>query len=277
MTFSLVARSADGTQWGVAVASKFLAAGAFVPDARAGAGAIASQSFVDPGHLPRALDLMAAGAAAHDVLKTLSEGDVRREHRQIGVVDRDGGAAAMTGVECIPWAGSATGDGYTAQGNCLTGPEVVLAVERAFLASGSGTPLPRRLMAGLRAGEAAGGDRRGKQSAGLYVVAAGAGYGGGNDVLVDLRVDDAPEPVVELERLLDLHELYFGKADPEDLLPLEAELADEVRGRLARLGYRGDDLDAVLLAWMGWENYEERHVPGRVDPVVLSALREASP
>ena len=275
MTFSIVARSADGTCWGVAVASKFLGAGAVVPGARAGAGAVATQSFVNLQYVPDGLALMADGAAAEDVVRRLTEPDDLREQRQVGVVDADGGAAAFTGSECIPWAGSATGEGYTAQGNCLAGPEVVTAMERAFLASATGMPLARRLLMSLRAGDEAGGDRRGRQSAAVLVVTPGGGYGGGSDVLVDLRVDDHATPVPELERLLDLHDLYFGKADPSTLLPLDGELAEEVRAALGGLGYTGADLDATLFDWMGWENYEERHVPGSIDPVVLSKLREA--
>ena len=276
MTYSIVARSADGTHWGVAVASKFLAAGAVVPGARAGVGAVATQSFVNLRYLPEGLDAMAGGASAQEALRRLTEPDDLREQRQVGLVDAAGGSAAFTGAECIPWAGSASGQDYTAQGNCLAGPEVVAAMERAFLASGSTTPLSRRLLAAMRAGDAAGGDRRGKQSAALLVVTEGGGYGGGSDVLVDLRADDHAAPLAELERLLDLHDLYFGKSDPALLEPLTGELADEVRAALGSLGYRGEDLDAVLFDWMGWENYEERHVPGKIDPVVLSKLREAA-
>lgn len=280
MTFSLVARSADGASWGVAVASRFLAAGAVVPAARAGIGAVATQSFVNLRYVPDGFALLEQGLSAGEALERLTAADEQREARQAALVDADGRAAAHTGGACIPWAcipwaGSATGDGYSAQGNCLTGPEVVQAMEQAFLASDPSAALARRLLAGLRAGDAAGGDRRGRQSAAVLVVTPGGGYDGGSDVAVDLRVDDAPLPVAELERLLDLHDLYFGTPDPATLLPLEGELADEVRGLLARLGHAGDDLSGVLLDWMGWENFEERHVPGRIDPVVLAALRAA--
>lgn len=272
MTFSLVARSSDGASWGVAVASKFLAAGAFVPGARAGLGAIATQSFLNLRYLPDGFALLEQGLPAAEVLARLTSADDVRASRQAGVVDARGRSASYTGDECIPWAGGATGQDYAAQGNCLTGPEVVGAMERAFLAEAAG-PLSRRLLAGLRAGDEAGGDRRGRQSAALYVVSAGAGYEGGNDVGVDLRVDDSPAPVGELARLLDLHDLYFGTADPATLLPLEGGTADEVRGRLTDLGWTGEDLSEALFDWMGWENYEERHVPGMIDPVVLAALR----
>jgi uncharacterized Ntn-hydrolase superfamily protein len=262
----------------VAVASKFLAAGAVVPAARAGLGAIATQSFVNLRYIPTGFELLEQGLSAGEVLATMTGADDKREARQVGLVGAQGGGAAFTGSECISWAGHRTGPGYAAQGNCLAGPEVVEAMERAFLADPD-APLARRLLAGLTAGDEAGGDRRGRQSAALLVVSPGGGYDGGSDVLVDLRIDDHTAPVGELGRLLGLHELYFGKPDPATLLPLTGEVADEVRTRLGALGYAGDasgaDLDELLFDWMGWENYEERHVPGSIDPVVLAALREA--
>ncbi len=278
MTFSIVARSADGTQWGVAVASKFLAAGAVVPAARADVGAVATQSFVNLHYLPDGLALLGAGVPAQEVVDRLTGADDLREQRQLGVVDRDGGSAAFTGSECISWAGSRSGPDYTAQGNCLAGEQVLQAMEEAFLASGENEQLSHRLLAALRAGDAAGGDRRGRQSAALLVVTEGGGYGGGSDVLVDLRADDHEAPVDELVRLLSLHELYFGRPNPEDLHPLEGELAAEVDGLLRGLGYDDEalPLEERLFDWMGWSNYEERHVPGQVDVVVLLKLREAA-
>lgn len=277
MTFSIVARSADGTSWGVAVASKFLAAGAVVPAAQAGVGAVATQSFVNLRYLPDGLALLGQGLPAVEVVRALTDADDLRQSRQLGVVDAAGGSAAFTGSECISWAGSRSGDGFTAQGNCLAGPQVVEAMEQAFLASGEQEPLAHRLLASLRAGDAAGGDRRGRQSAAVLVVQEGGGYGGGSDVLVDLRADDHTAPVDELVRLLALHELYFGRPNPEDLQPLTGELAAEVQGLLTGLGHGGDaPLDDRLLDWMGWENYEERHVPGSIDVVVLLKLRQAA-
>jgi uncharacterized Ntn-hydrolase superfamily protein len=163
--------------------------------------------------------------------------------------------------------------GYAIQGNILTGPDVVEAMEEAWLGSDDRAPLARRLLAALQAGDDTGGDRRGRQSAALLVVTPEGGYGGGSDVLVDLRVDDHEQPVPELNRLLDLHDIFFGKPDPDDALPLEGDLADEVRRRLAGLGHDDADLDAALAAWAGVENYEERMVAGRIDPVVLEQLR----
>jgi uncharacterized Ntn-hydrolase superfamily protein len=269
MTYSIVARSADGTHLGVAVASKFLAAGAVVPAAAAGVGAVATQSFVNLRYLPDGLALMGTGVPAPEALRRLTEADPLREERQAGMVDAAGRSAAFTGSGCIDWAGDRSGPDFTVQGNCLAGPEVVEAMAAAFEGSGRDTALSRRLLAALLAGDRAGGDRRGRQSAALLVVTPGGGYDGGSDVLVDLRADDHTDPVPELERLLDLHDLYFGKPDPATLLPLEGELAEEVTSLVTGLGF------ASLDDWAGYENYEERLVAGAIDPVVLGKLREA--
>lgn len=271
MTYSIVARSGDGSCLGVAVASKFLAAGAVVPAAEAGVGAVATQSFVNLRYLPDGLALMGTGVPAADALRRLTEADPLREERQAAMVDAAGRSAAFTGSGCIDWAGDRSGPDFSVQGNCLTGPQVVEAMATAFADSGAATALSRRLLAALLAGDRAGGDRRGRQSAALLVVTPGGGYGGGSDVLVDLRADDHRDPVPELERLLDLHELYFGTPDPATLLPLEGELAAEVAERVAALGFGSLD------DWAGYENYEERLVPGAIDPVVLGKLREGSP
>jgi uncharacterized Ntn-hydrolase superfamily protein len=277
MTFSIVARSADGTAFGVAVASKFLAVGAAVPAAAAGVGAIATQAYANLAYRPEGMAQLREGRSASLTLETLVAADDKRETRQVGIVDVAGAAATFTGSECNPWAGGVTGEGYAIQGNILTGPEVVAAMEEAWHATRAGDPLARRLLAVLAAGDSAGGDRRGRQSAAVLVVTPEGGYGGGSDVLVDLRVDDHAVPVGELARLLDLHDLYFGKPDPDTLLDLSGELAIEVRRRLADLGHVDDDLDAALAGWAGIENYEERLVPGRIDPLVLAKLREATP
>ena len=276
MTFSIVARNDDATQWGVAVASRFLAAGAVVPAAGAGVGAIATQALANLRYLPDGMALLRQGRPAAEVVDVLTAADDLRSSRQLGVVDAEGRSAAHTGDDCIPWAGSRSGDGWTAQGNCLAGVEVVEAMEHAF-ASSAQEPLADRLLASLRAGDAAGGDRRGRQSAALIVVQEGGGYGGGSDVVVDLRVDDHAAPVAELVRLLALHELYFGRPDPDDLQPLDGALAVEVAALLDRLQHGGDGpLEDRLLGWMGWQNLEERHVPGSIDLVVLGELRTAA-
>jgi uncharacterized Ntn-hydrolase superfamily protein len=277
MTFSIVARSADGTAFGVAVASKFLAVGAAVPAAAAGVGAIATQAYANLAYRPEGMAQLREGRSASLTLETLVAADDKRETRQVGIVDVAGAAATFTGSECNPWAGGVSGEGYAIQGNILAGPEVVAAMEDAWHATRAEDPLARRLLAALAAGDTAGGDRRGRQSAAMLVVTPEGGYGGGSDVLVDLRVDDHATPVDELARLLDLHDLYFGKPDPDTLLDLSGELAIEVRRRLADLGHVDHELDAALAGWAGIENYEERLVPGRIDPLVLAKLREATP
>lgn len=268
MTFSIVARSADGSQYGVAVASKFLAVGAAVPAAQFGVGAVATQSFANLAYRPDGLRMLAEGSSAQEVLDALVARDALREQRQAGIVDREGRAATWTGSECMGWAGGRTGEGWAAQGNILAGREVVDSLADAF--EGTSGSLAVRLRHALLAADRAGGDRRGRQSAALLVVSDGGGYGGGSDVLVDLRVDDDADPVPELGRLLDLHELYFGKPDPEQVMPLIGDLAVEVQDRLQRLGY------VSLDDWAGVENYEERMVDGGIDLVVLEKLREAA-
>jgi uncharacterized Ntn-hydrolase superfamily protein len=282
VTFSIVACAPDGRSWGVAVASKYLAVGSAVPALEAGTGALATQSFVNVGYRPQGLALLRAGLSAPQVVAALTAADEGRAHRQLGVVDAAGGSATFTGEGCMDWAGGRSGEGYAIQGNILTGPGVVEEMERAWLAfdDPGGAPslaLARRLLAALSAGDAAGGDRRGRQSAALAVVGLegaigeGPGRGLGADVLADVRVDDHAAPVEELARLLGLAELYFGKPDPAALLPLEGELAGEVDRRVRALGF--DSLES----WAGVENYEERLVEGSIDPLVLAKLREASP
>lgn len=280
MTFSIVARSADGRQHGVAVASKFLAVGAAVPAAAAQVGALATQSYANLAYRPDGLALLRQGLPAQQVLDQLTAADELSEQRQAGVVAASGSGATFTGAECFPWAGGVVGDGYAIQGNILVGPEVVAAMDDAFAATDARAPLARRLYEALLAGDRAGGDRRGRQSAAILVVTPGGGYGGGSDVLVDLRVDDHREPVPELARLLDLHHLYFDRPDPLDCDPLEGALASRVRTLLTAKGYAPGDsaaeLEQSLSDWASVENLEERLVPGRLDPLVLAQLEEAS-
>lgn len=273
MTFSIVARSADGESWGVAVASKFLAVGSAVPAAAAGVGAIATQSYANTAYKPQALAALAAGLSAADTLASLLAADGDREQRQVGVVDAQGGSATFTGSGCYAWAGGVNGGGYAIQGNILVGPEVVAQMERAWLASPPEASLEVRLLAALAAGDAAGGDSRGRQSAAVYVVRRGAGYGGFDDVAADLRVDDHPHPVDELRRLRDLHELYLTATDPADRLPVTPELRTELDARAAALGR------AHFGAWVGAENYEMRVADDLtwIDPRVLEILRSAQP
>ncbi|WP_018216077.1 DUF1028 domain-containing protein [Salinispora vitiensis] len=278
MTFSLVARSADGRLHGVVVASRFLAAGALVPAAEAEVGAIATQGHVNLAYRPQGLALLRTGVGAAGVVAGLVAADDERDHRQLGVVGATGAGAGWTGPACRPWAGGQSGDGWAAQGNILAGPQVIDEVRDGWL-GGGGLPFPQRLLAALRAGDEAGGDRRGRQSAGLLVVERGAGYAGTGDVLVDLRVDDHPDPVAELGRLLAAHTRLFSRPDPGTLLDLTGALAVEVAGLLTALGHPADPgaPQEALVAWAGLENLERRLVPGRIDPVVLEQLRRTAP
>lgn len=269
MTFSIVARSADGESWGVAVASKFLAVGSAVPAAVAGVGAIATQADANVAYKGLALAHLDDGATAEVALQRLLEEDEGRDHRQVGIVDVDGNAASHTGTACLDWAGSRTGPGYAIQGNILTGAEVVDAVEAAWLASPEDAPLAHRLLEALTAGDDAGGDSRGRQSAALLVVEEGAGYGGLDDIAVDLRVDDHPTPISELARLLELNDLYLTASTEEEKVPVTPELAEEL-DRLAREAGARD-----FAAWVGTENYEMRVAPDGswIDEKVLAIIR----
>ncbi len=277
MTFSIVGRSADGESLGVAVASKFLAAGAYVPAAAAGVGALATQAYANLALRTDGLDLLRDGCRASELLERFFEDDPKRDERQAGVVDARGGAATFTGARAQHWAGGRTGTGpegaFAAQGNMLVGPEVVDAMADTWLGSDPELALARRLLLALRAGQEAGGDPRGKQAAAVLVAAPAGGYGGLSDVAVDLRSDDSPEPIGELERMLDLHELYFGTTPDDELLVLDGPLAEELRPLLAAAGYASGDVARDLYDWMGRENFEERWHDGRVDPVVLDQLR----
>lgn len=280
-TFSIVAYDPGNGDLGVAVQSKFLAVGAVVPWARAGVGAIATQSYANTRYGPEGLRLLAEGLSAEETLARLLADDEDRELRQVGIVDAQGRAAAFTGDECLAWAGHQVGPNYACQGNILIGEATVQAMASTF--EGSSGPLADRLLAALAAGQAAGGDRRGQQSAALLVVRERGGYGGFNDRYLDLRVDDHPHPIAELQRLLKLHELYFGRTPEEESLSLTEELTREVQEKLRALGhYRGplhgrfdEATQEALSTWAGIENLEERLLPGaRIDPVVLEFLRE---
>ncbi len=269
-TYSIAACDLAAGQWGVAVQSKFLAVGSVVPWAEPGVGAIATQAYANPSYGPNGLMLLRAGLGASEVVERLTSDDEGRDERQLGVVDGEGEAASWTGPGCNDWAGHRTGPGYAAQGNILVGEETVAALATTFEAN-TQLSLAQRLIECLAAAQAAGGDRRGQQSASLLVVQRDGGYAGLSDILVDLRVDDHERPIQELRRIHELHFRLFGLSPREDWLPLEGELRSEVDERLARLGY--DSLDA----WAGVENLEERVDGGEsIDPVVLEALREAT-
>jgi len=274
-TYSIVACNLDAGQWGVAVQSKFLAVGSVVPWAEPHVGAIATQSYANPRYGPDGLALLREGRSAVEVVEALTAADEGRAERQVGVVDRQGRAATFTGDECHEWAGGRTGNGYAAQGNILVSQDTVDALAVTFEQNGR-LSLAERLIECLAAAQAAGGDRRGQQSASLLVVEKDAGYASLSDVVVDLRVDDHELPIVELRRLYALHDELFGVTPPEDWIAVDEALTAELRDRLAKLGYDGE-LDRAFNDWAGTENLEER-VKGieRVDPVVLGALRKQS-
>ena len=296
MTFSIVALDPATGDLGVAVQSKFLAVGAVVPWAAAGVGAVATQSYANVAYGPDGLAAMRGGASAADALAALTAADPLRDQRQAGIVDAHGGSATYTGRGCMAWAGGRTGSGWAAQGNILAGAGVVDGLADTYLAGGA--PFPELLVRCLAAADAAGGDRRGRESAALYIARAGGGYGGGNDRYLDLRVDQHDDPITELGRVLSFHHLYFDRPSPEELISVTASLAAELRAGLDRLGagpggwtarvyapmdptYEPDEADAdaarsfvgdprplpegwndawqaALVSWMGVENVEER-------------------
>jgi len=280
-TFSIVARDPANGDLGVAVASKFLAVGAVVPWAQAGVGAIATQSWANTSYGPRGLRLLARGLSAAEALERLVRRDKDRAQRQAGIVDAQGRAATYTGTGCYAWAGGLTGPNFACQGNILVSEATIKAMAETFQrASGD---LAERLFAALAAGQEAGGDSRGRQSAALLVVRPKGGYGGWNDRYLDLRVDDSPQPVAALGELLKLHRLYLNKSDPNDLLPIDAAIAQELQALMQRTGdYRGqfsglwdEATQKAFRALAGRENLEERLQEGpQIDAVVLRFLRE---
>lgn len=263
-TFSIVACDLEHHTWGVAVASKFPAVGAVVPWAQAEAGAVATQSYANTSFGPGGLNLMAKDVSAEETLAKLLADDNEREKRQVGLVDAQGRSATFTGSECFNWAGGITGPGYAIQGNILVGGNVVQVMQATFLATAG--ELPTRLHAALLAGDRAGGDRRGRQSAAIYVVKPEGGYGGFIDRWIDYRVDDHNDPVLRLGELLELHELYFGESDEQDRLQLIGETLQKLQQIVIRKGYLEGKADGqfnlatkkALRDFTGNENFEER-------------------
>lgn len=281
MTFSIVARDAHCGDFGIAVQSKFLAVGAVVPWLRADVGAIATQSWANTSYGPGGLDLLARGFSAKAVLDQLLAADDERAKRQVGIIGVEGPPVTYTGDECFSWAGGITGVDYACQGNLLVGEDTVRALARAFEQTAGS--LGARLLAALAAAQEAGGDRRGQQSAALLVVHPHGGYGGGSDRLIDLRVDDHPQPIAELQRLFALHELYFGHSNPQDLLAIDQAVATELQTLLILSGDYQESISGVydektrqaLFALMGRENLEERWCEdASIDRVVLEFLRQ---
>ena len=271
-TYSIAACDRDAQQWGVATQSKFLAVGAVVPWAEPHVGAIATQAWANPRYGSDGLNLLRQGLSAEEVVERLTAADEGRDHRQLGIVDGEGRAATYTGKECLDWAGGRTGSCYAAQGNILVSAQTVDAIAETFESSSG--PLVERLLDCLDAAQAAGGDRRGQQSAAILIVERDGGYQKLSDVVVDLRVEDHERPLEELRRLYGLHDAIFGKTPRDQWLKVDDELAAELRERLAKAGYDGD-LENAFSQWTGNWNLEER-VDGidEIDPVVLEELRE---
>ncbi len=284
MTFSIIAYAPDEQAWGVAVASKFLAVGAVVPWAKAGDGAVATQALAKVSFGPDGLMLLAEGKSAPQTLQILLENDAGADHRQIGLVDAQGNVAAHTGSQCFDWAGHKTGEHFTCQGNVLVSEAIVNAMADAFTAANG--ELAQRLLAALIAGDAAGGDKRGKQSAALMVVRPNGGYGGDTDRYLDLRVDDDNEPVKKLKQLVSSHQIFFGTAQPDDLIAITPEIAVELQTMLTAQGYfagqpngEWDEMSKqAFWAFVGNENLEERwNMAGdtnKIDRIALNYLRE---
>lgn len=279
-TFSVVAYVPDTSEWGVAVQSKFLAVGAIVPWARAGAGALATQCHSNVSFGPRGLAMMAKGLSAQETLDRLLTDDDDREHRQIGLVDAQGNPATFTGARCPEWAGGLMGTNYTVQGNILVSAATVKAMAKSF--EDSEGELADRLVASLVAGQKAGGDRRGQEAAALLVVREKGGLRGLDDRYIDLRVDDAPQPIEQLKALLDLHHLYFKPPTIEDWTTIEGELCRELQcilkcaGRYdgAITGYYDQRTRRALGTLIRMENLESRfrESEGMIDKQVVALL-----
>lgn len=282
-TFSIVGRDPLNGDLGIAVQSKFLAVGAVVPWARAGVGAVATQALANTSYGPRGLDALTSGVSARAALDALVTADDRPEQRQAGIVDARGGSATYSGSGCFPWAGGIAGPNFAAQGNILVSHATVAALAQTFEQSEG--PLWRRLLVALVAGQAAGGDSRGMQSAALLVVREAGGYGGFNDRFIDLRVDDHAQPITELTRLLDIHELLFFHPAPEDMLDLDAALTTDLQTLLTRSGDYTGSLSGMydeatfraLERYGGRENLEERLAhdanDARIDRKVIEYMR----
>ena len=278
-TFSIVGFDPKTEEIGIAVQSKFLAAGAVVPWAQAGVGAIATQSYANTGYVPPALKMMAEGVHPDEIVGRLIADDGGRELRQFGIVDSKGRSATFTGKDCHGWAGGISGPNFAAQGNILVSHDTVEAMASTF--NSCTGDLSERLSTALAAGQVAGGDKRGMQSAGLYIAKAGGGYGGHNDRFVDIRVDDHPSPISELQRILVEWRLLFFKTKPGNIEQIQGEVKDFLLGLLVKDGfYKGPDGDwneemqKAFTDFCGSNNFEERAVePGHIDREVLAYLR----
>jgi len=301
-TYSIVAYDSATGDLGIAVQSKFPNVGGLVPWAKAGVGAVATQSLSNTDYGEKGLELLARGATAPEAMRIIMRGDTRPSQRQVGMVDAHGNSASWTGDSTFDWAGGKTGGqaisrlggkgelivgrGYAAQANIMVSDATVRNMAETFERTRGS--LADRLLAALVAGQAGGGDRRGMQSAALLVVRAGAGYLGSTDRYIDIRVYDAPDPIKELQRLYALHKLYFFTTDSADLLPITPALQKELEGILlvepanqpqkwlaAPQPSRNDTFLTALANFMYWENYDVRvRTDGKIDRVVLDDIRK---
>ncbi|MFT4889256.1 MAG: putative Ntn-hydrolase superfamily protein [Halobacteriales archaeon] len=262
-TFSIVARDPETDAVGVAVHSKFVSVGSVVPFASADAGAIATQSFANVAYGPDGLDLLRDGRTASETVDALIEADEEAPERQVGIVGQDGSVAAFTGDECFDYAGDIQGETYTVQGNILENRDTLEAMAEAYETTGGG--LPEKLLAALRAGNAAGGDKRGEQSAAMYVAKPDGGYDGKNDRWIDVRVDDHEDPIDELERVFRLYDVtLLEREEPDELRTLDGDTAEAVLETLADLGFYdgtpaagfGEDERDALEEFRGMNNFE---------------------
>jgi uncharacterized Ntn-hydrolase superfamily protein len=301
-TYSIVAFDSVTGDLGVVVQSKFPNVGGIVPWGRAGVGAVATQSLGNTAYGERGLDLIAEGETAEAALRTVMRTDTMLQDRQVGMVDARGNAASFTGKNTFDWAGGRVGApssrghvrggkgevivgrGYAAQANIMVSDQTVKNMGDTFERARGG--LADRLMAALKAGQAGGGDRRGMQSAALLVVRKNGGYLGANDRFIDIRVYDAPDPIGELERLLELHKLHFFPSRPQDLLTISPAIVARLEPILLsepadlpekwlteKQGTATPGFLEALRNFMYWENYDVRvRMDGKIDRVVLDDI-----
>ncbi len=279
-TFSIVARDPANGDLGVAVQSKFPNVRVAVPYAKAGVGAVATQSFSNSDFGTKGLELLELGATPQEVMTIVSRDDPDLQDRQVGIVDTKGRSATFTGKKCFDWAGGRTGPDYSIQGNILVSEATVDAMEKAFL--GTKGPLADRLLAAIKAGAEAGGDRRGRQSAALVVVRKGASYDAKSDRYIDISVYDAKDPIAEIFRLYDLQKIHFERSDPKDVVPIAGSDAVYLQKLLAKKGFFKGESDGAwdeastkaLADYMGWENYDVRiRQDGKIDRKILDLIK----
>ena len=276
MTFSIVAYDPEKKEWGVAVQSKFVAVGAIVSYAKANIGAIATQAFVNTSYGPEGLALLKEGRTAEETLKILTEKDPKKEQRQIGIIDRFGNADSFTGKECFDWAGHIVGKNHCCQGNILVSEETVKAMSKAF--ENTTGDLVDRLFAALEAAQAAGGDKRGMESAAILVVREKGAYDGGTDRYIDVRVDEHPDPINELRKVFAVYDLCLLKRDnPEDIVKIEGEVLELVLEAVTIGGFfKGEkvksytqEVKTAFTKWLHTNNFEMKE---REDDYLFGAV-----